>query len=50
VIYAYQWLYSDKIQIFTEITVSGDGPDYQPSAALAAVFFRRRVISGKWCI
>jgi len=45
--YAYQWLYSDNNTDFTEITVSGTGPDYQPSAALAAVFFRRRVISGK---
>ena len=44
--YAYQWFYSPDNINYTAAAVSGTLADYQPSGAVASLFYRRRVTSG----
>ncbi len=44
--YAFQWHYSDDNSAYTAVTASGTLPDYQPSALVTSLYFRRRVTSG----
>ena len=45
--YAYQWSSSSDNSNWTDIAISGTGPDYQPALLTSTTYFRRRVISGQ---
>jgi len=44
--YAYQWFSSADNVNYTPVTVTGTLADYQPAAAVASLYYRRRVTSG----
>ncbi|MBG0859066.1 MAG: gliding motility-associated C-terminal domain-containing protein, partial [Bacteroidales bacterium] len=44
--YSYQWSSSPDNSIWTDISPSGNGTNYQPAALNATTFYRRRVSSG----